>query len=82
MPARKSKPASKPNQYVVKQGGVPPAVYLMHVSDKAWEEFIEAACRQRDINGERYASVKVLGNAGDKGRDVEARLEADLKAER
>ncbi len=71
----------KPNQLVVKRGAVPPAVYLLHVSDKQWEEFIEAACRCREINGGKYASVKVLGNAGDKGRDVEARLQPTLMAD-
>jgi hypothetical protein len=65
-------------QLVVKRGGVPPAVYLMHVSDKEWECFIEEACRQRTIDGKPYASVKILGNANDKGRDVEARLKPDL----
>ncbi|WP_313493487.1 ABC-three component system protein [Stenotrophomonas sp.] len=68
----------KPNQYVIKQGAVPPAVVLMNVSDKDWENFIEEACRQRSIAGSAYASVKVLGNAKDKGRDVEARLSPDL----
>lgn len=63
---------------VVKRGAVPPAVYLMHVSDKDWERFIEEACRQRIIDGKPYVSVKILGNANDKGRDIEARLKPEL----
>lgn len=39
------------------------------------------ACRQRTIGGAKYVSVKVLGNAGDKGRDVEARLQTALVAD-
>jgi hypothetical protein len=51
----------------------------MHVSDKAWEKFIEAACRNRATPS--YVKVKLLGNARDKGRDVEARLRAKLEAD-
>lgn len=68
----------KKNCLVVKPGAFPPAVYLMHVSDTQWEDFIEHACRQRKINGMPYAEVKRLGNANDKGRDVEARLQSTL----
>jgi hypothetical protein len=64
------------NRLVVKRGAVPPSVYLMHISDKQWEKFIEAACRQR-VNP-KYVQVKLLGNARDKGRDVEARLQTKL----
>jgi hypothetical protein len=66
------------NRLVVKRGTVPPSVFLHTVSDKEWEEFIAAACRQRSIGVAKYVSVKVLGNAGDKGRDIEARLQPDL----
>lgn len=76
-----AKPAAKSNRYVVKRGAVPPAVYLMHVSDKDWEHFIEAACRHRLVLGSKYVSVKVLGNARDKGRDVEARIVPGLVAD-
>jgi hypothetical protein len=69
------------NRLVVKRGTVPPSVFLHTISDKEWEEFIADACRQRTIGTARYVSVKVLGNAGDKGRDVEARLQATLVAE-
>ncbi|MCL1635569.1 hypothetical protein M2650_13150 [Luteimonas sp. SX5] len=68
-----------PNQLVIKQGAVPPAVRLMHISDKEWEQFIASACRLRTINGASYASVILLGNANDKGRDIEARLTKELK---
>lgn len=71
----------KPNRLVVKRGTVPPSVFLHTVSDKEWEEFIAAACRQRTIGATKYVSVKVLGNAGDKGRDVEARLQTALVAD-
>lgn len=71
----------KPNRLVVKRGTVPPSVFLHTVSDKEWEEFIAAACRQRTIGTAKYVSVKVLGNAGDKGRDVEARLQSTLVAD-
>lgn len=73
--------ATKPKRHrlVVKRGAVPPAVYLMHISDKQWEKFIESACHQRPLP--RYAQVKMLGNANDKGRDVEARLQKDLVAD-
>ncbi|WP_211104328.1 ABC-three component system protein [Chromobacterium haemolyticum] len=50
----------------------------MHVSDTQWEDFIEHACRQRLVNGDKYVQVVRLGNANDKGRDVEARLQATL----
>ncbi|WP_354005075.1 ABC-three component system protein [Ramlibacter cellulosilyticus] len=66
---------------MVKRGTVPPSVFLHTISDKEWEEFIAAACRQRTIHTAKYVSVKVLGNAGDKGRDVEARLQAALVAD-
>lgn len=39
----------KPNGLVVKRGTVPPSVFLHTISDKEWEEFIAAACRQRTI---------------------------------
>ena len=78
-PARLKKPRT--NRLVVKRGTVPPSVFLHTVSDKEWEEFIAAACRQRTIGAARYVSVKVLGNAGDKGRDVEARLQGALVAD-
>lgn len=78
-PARLKKP--KTNSLVVKRGTVPPSVFLHTISDKEWEEFIAAACRQRTIGTAKYVSVKVLGNAGDKGRDVEARLQAALVAD-
>lgn len=68
----------KANTLVVKRGTVPPSVFLQTISDKEWEEFIAAACRQRVIGTTKYTSVKVLGNAGDKGRDVEARLQTSL----
>ncbi|KIF80055.1 ABC-three component system protein [Noviherbaspirillum autotrophicum] len=71
----------KTNRLVVKRGTVPPSVFLHTVSDKEWEEFIAAACRQRTLGTAKYISVKVLGNAGDKGRDVEARLQAALIAD-
>ena len=79
VPARLKKP--KTNQLVVKRGTVPPSVFLHTISDKEWEEFIADACRQRTIGTVNYVSVKVLGNAGDKGRDVEARLQAALVAD-
>lgn len=78
-PAKIKKPT--PNRLVLKRGTVPPSVFLQTVSDKEWEEFIAAACRQRMIGAAKYVSVKVLGNAGDKGRDVEARLQAELVAD-
>lgn len=71
----------KTNRLVVKRGTVPPSVFLQTVSDKAWEEFIADACRRRTFGTTKYVSVKVLGNAGDKGRDVEARLQAALVAD-
>lgn len=71
----------KPNRLVVKRGTVPPSVFLHTISDKEWEEFIAVACRQRQIGSAKYVSVKVLGNAGDKGRDVEARLQTYLVAD-
>lgn len=70
------------NGLVVKRGTVPPSVFLHTVSDKEWEEFIAASCRQRSVGSAKYVSVKVLGNAGDKGRDVEARLQSTLKADK
>jgi hypothetical protein len=78
MPTSTTIKIPKPNRLVVKRGAVPPSVFLHTISDKEWEEFIAAACRQRAIGTAKYVSVKVLGNAGDKGRDVEARLQAAL----
>lgn len=46
----------------------------MHFSPSQWEKFIETACLYRPINGSRYVQVNRLGNAGDAGRDIEARL--------
>lgn len=57
---------------------MPPAVYLMHISDKEWERFIEDACRHRVTPCGKYFQVKRLGNANDKGRDVEARFHEKL----
>ena len=65
----------------MKRGTVPPSAFLHTVSDKEWEEFIAAQCRQRTIGTATYVSVKVLGNAGDKGRDIEARLKTALIAD-
>jgi hypothetical protein len=78
MPASATLKKPNPNRLVIKRGTVPPSVYLHTISDKQWEEFIAAACRQRLVGGRKYVSVKVLGNSGDKGRDVEARLQTDL----
>lgn len=80
-PAHPKLKVPKHNRLVVRRGTVPPSVFLHSVSDKEWEEFIAAACRQRTIGTDNYVSVKVLGNAGDKGRDVEARLQAGLVAD-
>lgn len=77
-PAQVKLKTPKANRLVVKRGTVPPSVFLHSVSDKEWEEFIAAACRQRTIDSSKYVSVKVLGNAGDKGRDVEARFQDAL----
>lgn len=79
--ARATLKKPKTNRLVVRRGTVPPSVFLHTISDKEWEEFIAAACRQRTIGNAKYVSVKVLGNAGDKGRDVEARLQAELVAD-
>jgi hypothetical protein len=46
----------------------------MHFSHQQWELFIDEACVERKLGTKRYAQVKRLGNAGDAGRDVEARL--------
>lgn len=62
------------NRFVGKGGVLPPAALVMHFSPEQWERFIEMACLHRPINGKRYAQVNRLGNAGDAGRDIEARL--------
>lgn len=51
----------------------------MHLSHNQWEEFIETACLYRQTNGNYYVQVKRLGNAGDAGRDIEARLVDELR---
>ncbi len=79
MPSPATLKTPNPNRLVVKRGTVPPSVYLQTLSDKQWEEFIAAACRQRTMGSRKYVSVKVLGNSGDKGRDVEARLQTDAE---
>ncbi|MBI3713374.1 MAG: hypothetical protein HY253_10500 [Burkholderiales bacterium] len=72
-PPKKAQSARK-NKIVVKHGALPPSVQVQHFSAAQWEEFIEAACVSRLMGSKNYAQVKRLGNAGDAGRDVEARL--------
>jgi hypothetical protein len=62
------------NRFVSKGGILPPAALVMHFSPDQWERFIEMACLHRPINGSRYVQINRLGNAGDAGRDIEARL--------
>jgi len=68
----------KSNALVVKNGALPPAAQVMHFSDEQWENFIELSCLNHEVNGQKYFQVKRLGNAGDAGRDVEARFQAEL----
>jgi hypothetical protein len=67
------------NQFVIKHGALPPAAQVMHFSDEQWENFIEIACCNRNLTNGKYVQIKRLGNAGDAGRDVEARLTDELK---
>lgn len=70
------------NRFVVRHGALPPAAQVMHFSSEQWEQFIEIACIHRPLGGKgRYAQVKRLGNAGDAGRDIEARWVAELLAD-
>jgi hypothetical protein len=74
---------ARKNQFGVKGGVIPPSSQVIHFSPAQWEEFIEAACRLRPLEGlVRYAFVKRLGGAGDGGRDVEARLDTTLTQDR
>lgn len=61
-------------RYTVRRGALPPSAQVMHFSSTKWEKFIEDACNERKLGSKRYAQVKRLGNSGDAGRDVEARL--------
>lgn len=75
MVASSQKPRKKRRSRFVGKGGLlPPAALVMHFSPSQWEKFIETACLYRPINGSRYVQVNRLGNAGDAGRDIEARL--------
>ncbi len=69
------------NRFVVRRGALPPAAQVMHFSPDQWEQFIEVACLHRLLGKKRYVQVKRLGNAGDAGRDVEARRVAELLPE-
>lgn len=79
MTAKVGRPAGpRRNRYAVRRGALPPSAQIMHFSHEQWEQFIEDACVERRIGSRRYAQVKRLGNAGDAGRDVEARLTPQL----
>jgi hypothetical protein len=69
------------NRFAVKRGALPPSAQILHFSPDQWEQFIEAACVLRPLDGgTKYAFVKKLGGAGDGGRDIEARMVATLEA--
>lgn len=76
--SKNSKRKKRRNQFVGKGGVLPPSAIVMHLSHDQWEVFIETACLYRQINDGNYVQVKRLGNAGDAGRDIEARLVDDL----
>lgn len=83
MPAKKPGLArQRRSRYVVRRGALPPSAQVMHFSPARWEQFIEDACVERRLGTKRYAQVKRLGNSGDAGRDVEARLIPALQAGR
>ena len=70
------------NKFEVRHGVIPPSSQILLFKDDKWEEFILAAARQRTLDdGSKYGFVKRLGGAGDGGRDIEARLGNDLKAD-
>ena len=79
---RAKKKRKRGNRYVVRRGVLPPSAQVMHLTDTQWEDFIEAAARVRLIENQLYARVQRLGNAGDAGRDIEARLDDELAAGR
>lgn len=62
----------------MRRGALPPSAQVMHFSPERWEQFIEDACLGRSIDSKPYAQVKRLGNAGDAGRDIEARITQPL----
>jgi hypothetical protein len=62
----------------VRRGALPPSGQVMHFSPERWEQFIEDACLERKVGSKPYVQVKRLGNAGDAGRDVEARITESL----
>ncbi len=79
---KNTKKARKPrkNQFVVRQGAMPPSAQVMHFSPEQWEGFIERACEFRRQNSENvYVQVKRIGGSGDAGRDIEARLVPTLE---
>jgi hypothetical protein len=57
-----------------------PSFQIMHFNHKQREQFIGAAVIPRPIGNQRYAQVKLLGNASTAGRYVEARLIEELSA--
>jgi hypothetical protein len=79
MEAKKAKTIKSPRNQLVSKGGVlPPSAIVMHFSPNQWEDFIEVACTFRELEGKKYVQVKRLGNAGDAGRDIEARFVPQL----
>jgi hypothetical protein len=81
MATKKESQKKKPtrNNFVSKGGILPPSAIVMHFSPNQWEDFIEAACVFRELDGRKYYQVKRIGNAGDAGRDVEARFIPELR---
>lgn len=79
----KQSSGKRKNRFVAKRGALPPSAQVLHFSPSQWEQFIEAACVLRPLDGgAKYTFVKKLGGAGDGGRDIEARMVSTLEANR
>lgn len=77
MPSKTGTP--RKTQHVAAGGVIQPSSQVLLLSPDQWEDFILAAARQRALpSGNRYATVKRLGGAGDGGRDIEARYDTAL----
>lgn len=74
----------KIHRLVIDPGSFPPSTQVTHFTPTQWEEFIEGCCRLHLGHGgpRSYATVKRIGGAGDAGRDVEARLQLALAADK
>lgn len=64
-------PPEKAVTYIVSAGAYLPVMTLRLWEANAWEDFVLECCLQMKVLDQSIISIKRLGGAGDKGRDVE-----------